>query len=256
MEKAVTVERAGQVATIQLNRPESLNAINLQLSEELGAAIAAAGRDPEVRAVIITGMGRAFCAGGDVKYFAAWEGPKPELFGALIPKLNRLIMDLRQMPKPVIAAINGVTSGAGLSLAMACDLRIASEGAKFKQAYTSIGLTPDGGWTLTVPRQIGMAKAAELLLLDPVLTAGEALSLGLINQVAPPEELMERARQLAETVVSRPAFAFAQSKRLLNKALGFGLAEQLEAERESIMAASDTSDFEDRLSAFLGNRDS
>lgn len=158
------------------------------------------------------------------------------------------------MPKPVISAINGVASGAEFSLAMACDLRIASIDAKFKQAYTSIGLVPDGGWTILVARQIGIAKTSELLLLDPVLTAEDALNLGLVNRVVPSIELMEQAKELARQVSSKSLTVFAQGKILINQSLGFGLADQLEAERNGIMSVSETSDFVEGISAFLEKR--
>jgi len=248
------VEQTGGVVTITLNRPESLNALNLELADELLIALNKVIHASEVRSVIIIGAGRAFCSGGDLHYFNNWEGPKHEAFGLLTYRLNRIITDLRRMQKPVIAAINGVASGAGFSIAMACDLRVTSNNAKFKQAYTSIGLVPDGGWTLFVARQIGLARTNELLLLDPVLSANDALNLGLVNQVVPAEELIAVSKSLAEEIASKSLAVFARTKYLINQSIGFGLETQIESERENIMAAGDTIEFAKRLSAFLDKR--
>lgn len=254
MGNTLTVEKAGSILTVTLNRPKSFNALNNELSDELLTAITNASEDKSVRVVIITGSGKAFCAGGDLQYFMNCPSPKNEAFGKLLHGLNRIIMDIRNMPKPVIAAINGVASGAGFSIATACDLRIASADAKFKQAYTSIGLVPDGGWTITVARQIGMAKTSELLLLDPVLSAEEALTLGLLNKVVPSSELLEQANELARQASAKSITAFASAKALINQSLGFGLAEQLEAERKGVMNASETSDYVEGISAFMEKR--
>lgn len=251
MDNTVLVEQTGGVATITLNRPESLNALNLELGDELLTVVDKVSHDPEVRSVVITGAGRAFCSGGDLHFFKNWKGPKHEAFGVLTHRLNRIIMDLRRMPKPVIAAINGVASGAGFSIAMACDLRIASNKAKFKQAYTTVGLVPDGGWTLFIARQIGFARTNELLLLDSILNANDVLNLGLVNQVVPAEDLTSVSKNLAEEIASKPSAAFARAKSLINQSIGFGLEAQIENERESIMAAGDTVEFAERLSAFF-----
>lgn len=254
MRNTLIVEKSDTVLTITLNRPESFNALNVEMSDELISVISNARGDCSIRAVIITGRGKAFCSGGDLQFFFDWDGPKSEVFGMLTHRFHRIIMDIRNTPKPVIAALNGVASGGGFSLAMACDLRIASTDAKFKSAYSSIGLVPDGGWTISVARQIGLAKTSELLLLDPVLEAQEALNLGLVNRIVPSFDLMAEANQLAQQVSSKSQTAFARGKELINQSLGFGLAEQLEAERTGIMSASETSDFVEGISAFLEKR--
>ncbi len=254
MGNLVLLEKTGGVATLTLNRPDKFNPLDRELGEELQAAVAAVAVDPEVRAVVLTGAGKAFCSGGDLKFFDGWEGPKRGAFGFLTVVLHRLICDLRLMPKPVIAAINGPAGGAGFSLAMACDLRLAAGTAKFKQAYTSVGLTPDGGWTYFVARQIGLARAAELLLLDPLLDAERALDLGLVNQVVPAAELAQTASALAAKLAAGPTEAFARSKALLNHSLFGGLETQLELERQGIMASSDTEDFREGLAAFFEKR--
>lgn len=245
------------VATVTLNRPEVLNALDLPAGEALVRAIQASRDDHAVRAVILTGAGRGFCAGGDVK--AMWEGVREgkdpqDFFRDLTVPLHRLILDLRSMEKPVVAAINGATGGAGMSLAAACDLRLAAEGATFKQAYTSIGLTPDGGWTALIPQIIGSAKATELLLLDPVLDARQALALGLVHEVVPGAGVVERARAVATRLAQGPTMAFGGAKALLNAALFPDLEAQLERERQRIIRQGVTADFREGLAAFVEKR--
>ncbi len=254
-EKLIDVENYRGILEICLNTPQNLNALNLELGDELLALLEEARNDTTVKAVIFSGAGRAFCAGGDLQFVLNWKGSKREAFGLLTHRLNRIVMDLRTMPKPAIAAVNGVASGAGFSLAMACDLRVASTKAMFKQAYTSVGLVPDGGWTVSVARQVGAAKASELLLLDPVITAEEALNWGLVNYVVSPDSLMEKARELAEIVLSKSLQAFARSKELVNRSLWTGFTEQLELERNGIMAAGESSDFAEGVRAFMEKRE-
>lgn len=250
----VRVDRNGAVATLTLNRPESYNALDLGIGDELAEAVASVGRDPSVRAVILTGAGKAFCSGGDLRFFQNWQGSKSEVFGVLTQRLHRIILDIRQMPKPVIAAVNGVAGGAGFSLAMACDLRLAVDTARFKQAYTSAGLVPDGGWTLTVARRIGLGKASELLFLDPVLEAQQALALGLVNRVVAAAELARAASEMAAQLAAGPTLSFARAKALLNRSLLAGLEEQLEQERQGIMESGATEDFQEGLEAFFAKR--
>ena len=245
------------VATVTLNRPEVLNALDLPAGEALVRAIESCRDDDAVRAVIVTGAGRGFCAGGDVK--AMWEGIRagknPEhFFRDLTVPLHRIILDLRSMEKPVVAAINGATGGAGLSLAAACDLRLAAEGATFKQAYTSIGLTPDGGWTALIPHLVGPAKAMELLLLDPVLDARQALALGLIHEVVPGSGVVDRAGAVAAQLAQGPTTAFGGAKALVNAALFPDLEVQLEKERQRIIFQGATADFREGVAAFAEKR--
>lgn len=245
------------VATITLNRPEVLNALDQPMAEALVEAIQRCIDDENIRAVILTGAGRGFCAGGDMK--AAWEhiragGDARYFFRDLTVPLHRAITDMRLMEKPIVAAINGATGGAGVSLAAACDLRIAAEGAKFKQAYTSIGLVPDGGWTAIVPQIIGPAKAAELLLLDPVLDARQAFDLGLVHEVVPNDKLAERSKEVAIALAQGPTTAFGGAKALLNAALFPMLEVQLERERQCIIGQGGTEDFLEGLSAFVEKR--
>ena len=245
------------VATVTLNRPEVLNALDAAMARQLVQALEACAMDEAVRAVVLTGAGRGFCAGGDMK--AAWEhirgGGDPRLFFAeLTVLLHRAIVDLRRMEKPVIAAINGAVGGAGMSLAGACDLRLAAQGAKFRQAYTSIGLVPDGGWTLIVAQILGHARASELVLLDPVFDAGQAHEWGLVHEVVPLEALAGRARELALQLAAGPASAYGGAKALLNAALLPALEGQLEKERQRIIRQASTREFLERLASFVEKR--
>lgn len=257
VKESVLLNVEARVATITLNRPEVFNAFNLPVAEDLARAVQVCADDAGVRAVILTGSGRGFCAGGDMK--AAWEhiqfgGHPGHFFRDLTVPFHRVITDMRLMPKPIIAAINGAAGGAGLSLAAACDLRLAAESAKFKQAYTAIGLVPDGGWTALVPQLIGVAKAMELLLLDPVLNAHQALAAGLVHEVVPDGALPGRARELAGRLADGPVTAFGTAKALVNASVLPLLEVQLERERQAIMAQGATGDFLEGLRAFVDKR--
>ena len=258
-DQVVRLDVSDAVAIITLNRPEVLNALNLSMTEALVGAIQVCMDDEKIRAVIITGAGRGFCAGGDMK--AVWEhiqaGKDPRhFFRDLTVPLHRAITDIRLMEKPVVASVNGPTGGAGMSLAAACDLRLAAESAKFKQAYTSIGLVPDGGWTVFVPRIIGAAKAMELLMVDPVLDAKEALSLGLVHEVVPDDKLHARALEVSTQLAQTPMTALGGAKALINAALFPMLEKQLERERQRLIAQGGTKDFLERLSAFQHRKSS
>lgn len=245
------------VTTLTLNRPEVLNALDLPSAEALARAVRSCREDDRVRAVVLTGAGRGFCAGGDVRAMAEGlrAGKQPEtFFRDLTVPLHEIILDLRSMEKPVIAAVNGPAGGAGLSLAAACDLRLAAEGATFKQAYTSIGLTPDGGWTALIARIVGPAKATELLLLDPVLDAQQALALGLVHEVVPAASLSERAHAVAVRLAQGPTRAFGGAKALVNAALFPDLEQQLERERQRIILQGRSADFLEGVAAFMEKR--
>lgn len=256
-DRNVQLRVSNAVATITLNRPEALNALDLPTVTELVTAIQACRDDDSVRAVIITGAGRGFCAGGDMK--AAWKhiqkaGNARGFFADLTVPLHRAITDIRVIEKPVIAAINGATGGAGMSLAAACDLRLAAESAEFKQAYTSIGLVPDGGWTIIVPQIIGAAKTMELLLIDPLIDARQALALGFVHEVLADDRLQQRALEVSTRLTEGAMTAFGGAKALVNAALFPMLESQLERERQRLMAQGSTRDFLEGLSAFLEKR--
>ncbi|NPV93022.1 MAG: enoyl-CoA hydratase/isomerase family protein [Firmicutes bacterium] len=252
--ETVRLENIEKVAVITLNRPAQLNALNLQLGDDLVASLEESRKNKKVRSVILKGAGKAFCSGGDLvmgKELIDIDPPDP--YRQLTKRLNRIIIEIRQLEKPVIAAINGAAGGAGFSIAMACDLKIAANVAKFKQAYTSIGLVPDGGWTLFVPLLTGFGNTNELLFLDPVIDAEKALAMGLINKVVEPDKLDSAALEWAERLAAGP-YSFAIAKKLLNESLLTVLERQIELERQGVVKSAETSDYQEGLRAFFEKR--
>jgi len=203
--KNVLLTKEGSAAVIKMNRPTAFNALDFDMLEGLIPALEVCSDDADVKAVILTGEGKLFCSGGDLALAKQYLSDNTDLFGQLTKGLNRLIQELRTIPKPVIAAINGGVGGAGLSVAAACDLRIAGASAKFRQSYTAVGLIPDGGWSLTLPLLVGYAKAAEMVFLDPVIDASQAKDIGLVHQVADDKELMDVSMALAAKLANGPS---------------------------------------------------
>ncbi len=252
----VLFEKKEGVAILTMNRPERYNAMGFEMAEKMERRIEECFTDSEIKVLVITGSGKAFSSGGDMKAVKEdFSGDRKGFFRDLTKRLHRIITDIRLLPKPVIASINGPAGGAGFSLAMACDLRIASESARFKQAYTSMGLCPDGGWTVFVPAAIGSSKAMELLLTDPFIDAKQAHSLGIINFVVPDDQLRDKTWELAKKISKGPLFAFAKVKELINLRLFDLMEKQLERERQAIMECCATEDFNEALNAFFEKRE-
>jgi len=246
----------GPVATITLNRPASFNALDLNIANELCAALETCRADQEIRVVVLTGSGKVFCSGGDIKYFEQFARTDPaEPVRCVLEPLHRIILSIRQMPKPVLAVINGSVGGAGMSLALACDLRLCSNKAKFKQAYTSLGLAPDAGWSLWVGLLAGFARASEMIFLDPVYDAEQALAMNLVHRVVAPEEIEEATLSWAEKLAAGATLSFAIAKANLNEALLPLLERQLETERQGVLNASQSGDYQEGLAAFLTKRE-
>ena len=252
----VRTEEAGGVAVLTLARPEVLNAFNDEMGQALLDAVGAASSDPSVRCIVITGGGRAFSAGEDLGALKDGyaEGAAPDLGEILERRYNPLIRALRDAPKPVVAAVNGVAAGAGASLALACDFRIASEHAKLSLAFIKVGLVPDSGalWFLT--KMVGVARAWELGAVGDVLNGEEALRLGIFNRVFAAEEFSAGWRAFAETLASGPTRAYALTKELLNQATTGTLEEQLAAEADAQREAGKTSDHVEGVRAFFDKR--
>ena len=247
-------ERKEKTAVIKLNRPKEFNALDCELTGNLARALEICKDDRDIRAIVITGVGRAFCSGGDVAMFGSAKD-KGEAIRKLVELLHNVTVGIRQIPKPVIAAINGVAAGGGLSMAAACDLRISASSAKFKQAYTSIGLAPDGAWSMTIPLLIGFGKATELAFLDPTFDAKKALDLGLVHQVVDDEELEKVAMDVALKLSRGPATAFAVVKENLNRSMMGLLEQQLELERRGMSRVGKTADAEEGITAFVEKRE-
>ncbi len=238
------------VAWIRLNRPESMNAVNAELRAALAAAVKTAERSPEVRCVVVTGNGKAFCSGADVREFASREGAVEAIRG----EYEQILLGLRNMPKPVIAALNGVCAGIGASIAMACDLRIATPEARLVEAFVKIGLTADGGATWFLPRFLGSGRALELIFTGDPLSAEEAERLGLYNRLVPAGELEPAVRELAERLARGPAMALAAAKRSVNHAMNSSFEEALDFEFLLQGVQMQGADFREGVTAFLEKR--
>jgi 2-(1,2-epoxy-1,2-dihydrophenyl)acetyl-CoA isomerase len=247
----LTVATSGAVTTLTLNRPDALNALTAELRRDLLAALKSAGRDTEVRAVVITGAGRAFCAGADLR----GGGSEREFRRVLVSEYNPLIEAIRALPKPVIAAVNGVAAGAGVSLALAADLVLAAEDAKFVPAFSRIGLVPDSGLTRTLVRAVGRHRAFEVLMGERQLTAAEAQTCGLVAAVVPGDRLADAARELAERLASGPTRAIGLTKRLIIEAEDASLSDSLAAEAALQEVAGRTEDHAEGVAAFTEKRD-
>src|SRR3954451_7633492 len=234
MAETVTCEVADGVARVTLNRPENLNAWNEQLGLDLQAAIERARDHDDVRAVLITGAGRGFSSGADLsEQRAGVEGEVPDLSERLKALYNPIILGIRELPKPVLAAVNGPAAGIGCALALSCDLIVAGESAFFLLAFVNIGLVPDGGSPGTVPARVGAARAMEMAMLGERIPAAKAVEWGLINRVVPDTDLEAEADQMAARLAHGPTKAYANIKKLLNRTLYPDLAVQLDAEADA-----------------------
>jgi 2-(1,2-epoxy-1,2-dihydrophenyl)acetyl-CoA isomerase len=249
--ETVSIYRDGAAAKLELNRPERMNALNEQLRIDLLAAVEDIARDDGVRAVLLTGAGRAFSSGADLRENrAATADGHPDVYSILTGYYHPIITGIREMPKPVIAAVNGAAAGIGMSLALACDLVLAAESAYFLLAFVNIGLVPDGGSSLLVPTRIGFARAAELALLGERLGAAKALEWGLINQVWPDAELAGQAEALCSKMAEGPTGSYAGTKRQLNHWLYQSMADQLEFEAQVQQERASSADFREGVAAF------
>ena len=247
-------EVANNVATITFNRPEAGNAMGPLMAKEFGAAAIDADDDPAVRAVVLTGAGRMFCAGGDLGAFAQAGDGTRKLLMQMTGDLHLGLSRLARSKAPVIGAVNGTAAGAGFSLVMACDLAIAAESAVFTMAYTRAGLSPDGSSTYTMPRKIGDRRTRELMLTNRLLSSQEALDWGIVNQVVADAELLGEVRGLAQRLASGPTAAFAAVKTLLNGTFEQTLESQMELEARAIAGLAAGHDGQEGISAFFEKR--
>jgi 2-(1,2-epoxy-1,2-dihydrophenyl)acetyl-CoA isomerase len=254
--ETIRLTKAEGVTTITLGRPETLNAFNFAMAEEVLDALMACGKDDSVRVVILGGEGRAFSAGGDVKAMATFvEDRQPvRFFQRLIPLLHPIIEEMTRMPKPVIGRVHGSASGYGMSLALGCDLVVAGESARFNMAYVLVGLAPDGGSTFFLPRLVGPKRALETFFTGEAIDAREAERLGIVNRVVPDAELEQTTQDLARKLAHGAPLAMAEAKRLVHRGLAETLERQLEDEREAIERTAATGDFSEGVSAFVEKR--
>lgn len=246
-----------QVAVISLNRPERLNALSPLMRTELEQALLAANADDTVRTIVITGAGRGFCSGGDVKAMneARQSGDVNELEELIAPTRDRVLLAMEQSDKPVIAAVNGAAAGAGMNIALACDIRIASREAKFSQAFVKRGLHPDWGGTYYLPRIVGVARAAQLTWSGEIVPAEAALEMGIVSEVTEPEDLMPRVMELAASFAVNAPIAIRLSRKSIYRNLNASLAEALDTETAAQNVCRQTSDFREGVKAFVEKRE-
>jgi 2-(1,2-epoxy-1,2-dihydrophenyl)acetyl-CoA isomerase len=247
----ILYEKQNGVATVTLNRPQAMNAFTIPMNGELQQALKDADGDQTVRVIVLTGAGRAFCAGQDLK--GRTPDKKGSLGASLRERYNPIILRLRRSEKISIAAVNGVAAGAGCNLALATDLRVAAEEAKFIQAFARVGLAPDCGGSIILPRLVGLSKAMELLLLAEPLDAREALRIGLVARVVPANELAAAARRIAEQIAGGPR-SIGLIKRAVNRAMMRDLADQLEYEAYLQEIAGRSADYDEGVRAFIEKR--
>ncbi|HTZ85162.1 MAG TPA: enoyl-CoA hydratase [Solirubrobacteraceae bacterium] len=254
--ETVNVRLHDGVATVELNRPQALNAWNARFGADLLQALREVSTDPVVRAVVLTGAGRAFSSGADLKEIGEDTTPegRPDVYKVLTERYHPIMREIREMPKPVIAAVNGPAVGIGCSLALCCDLILAAESAYFLLAFVNIGLVPDGGSSLFLPTRIGMARASELSMLGERLPAPKALEWGLINRVVSDDALAQETEAMASRMAAGPTRSYAGSKRQLNNWLYTRMEEQLELEAKIQQEMAGSEDFVEGGMAFLQKR--
>jgi 2-(1,2-epoxy-1,2-dihydrophenyl)acetyl-CoA isomerase len=255
--ETVRMSMSSGAATIELNRPAALNAWNTQLGLDLLAALQSAARDDSVRAIVITGAGRAFSSGADLKDVSGGETTpdgRPNVYKTLTERYHPIMRAIRDVPKPVLASVNGPAVGIGCSLALCCDLIVAGESAYFLLAFVNIGLVPDGGSSLFLPSRIGLARASELSMLGERLPAGTALEWGLINRVVADDRLGAETAGLAERLASGPTRSYAGAKLQLNNWLYSRMDEQLELEARIQQEMAGSDDFLEGAMAFVEKR--
>ena len=243
------------IATITLNRPEKLNAFSGTMREDLLAALLSCERDEQVRVVVITGAGRAFCAGGDVESMSALQKSNDVAsFRKLLDAGRDVVLQIVSMEKPVIASINGVAAGAGCNLALACDYRIASDEAKLGETFVRIGLHPDWGGTWLLPRLVGRSRALEILMTGRMIGPAEAAAIGMIDRIVPASDLANETEKLARAIADGPPLAIGAIKRALNASERNDLRAQLELESEHQVRCFESDDAKERIAAFVAKR--
>ena len=257
--KTMRLEIDGEIGTLTLDRPDSLNAMSPEMIFELTLAAAWLADRAPLRALVITGSGRAFSAGGDVNWFKkGLDDPDEDLPSAVrrgADVLHQAIVDFRRIPFPVIAAVNGVAAGAGFSLALMCDTRIASQEASFVCAYGRIGASPDGGMTYFLPRVVGPSRAIEILLNDPLISAEAALGEGLVAEVVPAGDLLPRAHEKARKLAAKSPHYVRMAKSLVGQSLDNSLADHLQLERHGIADSMATEDLRGAVAAFFSGEE-
>lgn len=254
MTSPILTQKHGSILEIALNRPEAFNAFSLDMMVMLGDALAGAATDESVRGVILTGRGKAFCAGGDLKWISQQSGEAGATLHRLAPQFHIAVTEIRRMPKPVVAAVNGIAAGGGFSLALACDFRVMAESAVLRQGYTSNGLSIDGGGTFALPRLVGLARALEIAAFDEPISASKAWEWGLATKVAADSEVQKEALAMLQEWSKTSLHSFAWSKRLFLESFHNTLETQLELERQGISDCAGHPDGREGIRAFVEKR--
>ncbi|MDX2502481.1 MAG: enoyl-CoA hydratase-related protein [Deltaproteobacteria bacterium] len=254
MSELIELEKHDTIMRVALNRPEAFNAFNLELVSDLADQMTALAGDNSVRGVVLTGRGKAFCAGGDLKWALNHAVGPAAAFHTLAGQFHLAILEIRRMKKPVVAAINGVAAGGGFSLALACDFRVMDESAVLNQAYTSAGLCIDGGGTFTLPRLVGYARALEIAAFDKPISSSQALDWGLVTNVAATGQALNDATAMTQELSQRSLNSFAWTKKLITDSYNTSFETQIEIERAALEACADHPDGREGLAAFSGKR--
>lgn len=254
MSKTVQLTVENSIATITINRPDAMNSFNREMGEDLERVTEQVRNDNDIRAVLLKGAGNLFMAGGDIRYFYERLETMAADIMTDIRLLSASILNLVQMPKPVLASVHGSVAGVGMSFMMAADLVIAADNTKFTMAYGGIGLSPDGGASYLLPRLVGTKKAMELIMLSEIFDAKTAQDYGLINWMAPAENLTTETERLIKRLANGPTHALAQSKQLIHQAWDNSLQTQLDAEGRAFASCCTTQDFKNGITAFLNKK--
>ena len=254
MNNSVVTQQHENILEIAINRPEAYNALNLDVMVMLSDALASAATDAAIKGVMLTGTGKAFCSGGDLKWISQQVADAGATLHRLAPQFHIAITEIRRMGKPVAAAINGIAAGGGFSLALACDFRVMAESAVLRQAYTSSGLSIDGGGTFALPRLVGLARALEIAAFDQPISSAQALAWGLVTKVVPDDKVGEESLSMLQGLAKSALHSFAWSKRLLTESLNNTLETQLELERQGISDCARHPNGQEGIKAFVEKR--
>lgn len=254
MNDSVLIQKHESILQLTFNRPEAYNALNLDMMERLAETLSSAAKDSSIKGILLTGNGKAFCAGGDLKWISQQTEEAGSVLYRLAPQFHLSIVEIRRMAKPVIAAINGIAAGGGFSLALACDFRVMAQSATLRQAYTSSGLSIDGGGSFALPRLVGLARAMEIMAFDQPISSAQALEWGLVTKVVPDDEVISAALTLLTDLTRTALISFAWSKKLMINSFNNTLETQLELERQGISDCAAHPNGREGMRAFVEKR--
>lgn len=254
MSSPIRTQLHENILEIAINRPEAYNALNLDVMTMLSDTLASAATDDSIKGVMLTGKGKAFCSGGDLKWISQQTDDAGSTLHRLAPQFHIAITEIRRMGKPVVAAINGIAAGGGFSLALACDFRVMAESTLLRQAYTSSGLSIDGGGSFALPRLVGLARALEIAAFDEPISSAKALAWGLVTRVVPDDQVLEESLSMLQGLARTALHSFAWSKRLLTESYTNTLETQLELERQGISACARHPSGQEGIQAFVEKR--